>query len=302
MAAGSSRARGFRDDCRPAHRFDDERFRHSASAGRADPLPRECARRHSDRSSHEDVCVHAPSRKPPCASYAPPSSCRSPPSERYDRLHRSLTSPVWSDRVRRHLGSDTRGTEGDDSKNERHADTPGIDGTALDKSNERLSQGSVHVSATGRWNMVRSEGIDWMNSRVMSAQIQATSLPTRSRRLSEAETRKAEFRSDPWPTGICPRPKSKSLAGSACLEPWFVACTSVRRTRRGCRRRTRTLGGAGGRTGLPGHAGTYLKRAVALSLDPLERAKRAVAAAEGSIRAGALDDAVELLAVQKPDL
>ena len=44
-------------------------------------------------------------------------------------------------------------------------------------------------------------------------------------------------------------------------------------------------------------AGTYLKRAVALSLDPHERAKRAVAAAEGSIRAGALDDAAELLAV-----
>ena len=44
-------------------------------------------------------------------------------------------------------------------------------------------------------------------------------------------------------------------------------------------------------------AGTYLKRAVALSLDPHERANRAVAAAEGSIRAGALDDAIELLAV-----
>jgi DNA-binding CsgD family transcriptional regulator len=43
--------------------------------------------------------------------------------------------------------------------------------------------------------------------------------------------------------------------------------------------------------------GAYLKRAVSLSIDPIERANRAVAAAEGSIRAGALDDAIELLAV-----
>ena len=44
-------------------------------------------------------------------------------------------------------------------------------------------------------------------------------------------------------------------------------------------------------------AGAYLKEAVALSADPHKRAQRAVSAAEGSIRAGALDDAVELLAV-----
>ena len=42
-------------------------------------------------------------------------------------------------------------------------------------------------------------------------------------------------------------------------------------------------------------AGAYLTRAVALSVDPYLRARRAVAAAEGSIRAGALDDAGALL-------
>ncbi len=44
-------------------------------------------------------------------------------------------------------------------------------------------------------------------------------------------------------------------------------------------------------------SGVYLKKAVALTLDPYLRATRAVAAAEGSIRAGALDVAAELLGV-----
>ena len=44
-------------------------------------------------------------------------------------------------------------------------------------------------------------------------------------------------------------------------------------------------------------AGVYLRRAVTLSSDPHLRATRAVVAAEGSIRAGALDQAAELLAV-----
>jgi len=44
-------------------------------------------------------------------------------------------------------------------------------------------------------------------------------------------------------------------------------------------------------------AGAYLERAVTLSLDPAQRADRAIVAAEGKIRTGAFDAAVELLAM-----
>jgi DNA-binding CsgD family transcriptional regulator len=43
-------------------------------------------------------------------------------------------------------------------------------------------------------------------------------------------------------------------------------------------------------------ASTYLQRAVALSLDPAQRADRAIAASYGAIQAGALDTVVELIA------
>ena len=44
-------------------------------------------------------------------------------------------------------------------------------------------------------------------------------------------------------------------------------------------------------------AGAYLQRAVALSVDPAQRAERAIVAAQGKIRSGAFDAAVELLAM-----
>jgi DNA-binding CsgD family transcriptional regulator len=44
-------------------------------------------------------------------------------------------------------------------------------------------------------------------------------------------------------------------------------------------------------------AGAYLQRAVALSLDPAQRAERAIVAAQGKMRSGAFDAAVELLAM-----
>jgi DNA-binding CsgD family transcriptional regulator len=44
-------------------------------------------------------------------------------------------------------------------------------------------------------------------------------------------------------------------------------------------------------------AGEYLQRAVALTVDPVQRSERAVTAAQGKIRAGDFDAAVELLAI-----
>ncbi len=75
MVAGSSSARGFQDGCRPARRFDDERFGHRANAGQAGSLPRVCARTHTAHSSLEDDPVHAPSHTRPCPWYDHLSSC-----------------------------------------------------------------------------------------------------------------------------------------------------------------------------------------------------------------------------------
>src|SRR6185436_19853846 len=49
--------------------------------------------------------------------------------------------------------------------------------------------------------------------------------------------------------------------------------------------------------GCLGAAGTYLQRATTLSVDPLRRAERALEAAQGKIRSGAFDAAVNLLAL-----
>jgi hypothetical protein len=74
MAAGSSRVPDSQDGCRPARRFDGERFRRRANTGQAGSLPRVCARTHTAHSSLEDDPVHVPSHTRPCAEFGHPSS------------------------------------------------------------------------------------------------------------------------------------------------------------------------------------------------------------------------------------
>ena len=72
---------------------------------------------------------------------------------------------------------------------------------------------------------------------------------------------------------------------------------TLRRTRRRRRRRTRALGGPRAGPGGLAAAAAFLERATVLTVDPAKRAVRALDAAGAKVEAGALDAAVDLLAI-----